>query len=534
MLLRKYTAAALVPFLLVVTAPAARAATCETSDIVVYGGTPAGLAAAIQAGRMGKSVTVLEPTNHVGGMMGSGLTKTDASAFENSYGGIVRSFLALARAHYGTKSTTRVYYGSGWAEETLRRMTLHAGAKIVLGQPIAAAVRSGRRVVRVETTAGRRFCAKVFVEASYEGDLLAKAGVPTILGRESRATYGEPHAGAQALGRIEVGGRTVLVDPYVKPGDPSSGLLFGVEPFEERTIGQADDRLMAFNYRLCVTARADDKVPFRKPAGYDPMLYETAARFLQTLVAERGFVTSPHFIGSGVTVEGKLDVNSNRYFSTDVWHIGRDYVLADEAGRAAIRARVRNYTEGLMWFASTDPRVPKNVRAYTRRFGWCADEFRDNGNFPRQLYVRQGRRLLGRYVLTENDLMARRSFDDSIGLGYYPMDEHGMYRTVVGGSIAEEIRQSLPGGKYEIPYRTLLPKITDMVNVIAATTISSSHVAFTSVRVEPTLMVIGQAAGAAAALAKDGRVGAVDMPRLLATLDAAGQIRKKVTVGGGR
>lgn len=524
---RKWIAAAVVPLFLALGLPAARAATCETSDIVVYGGTPAGLAAAIQAGRMGKSVTVLEPTTHVGGMMGSGLTKADVSVYEDSYGGIARSFFAMARKHYGTESTTRIYYGSGWAEETLRRMTIRAGAKIVLGQPIARAVRSGRSIVRIETTTGRRFCAEVFVEASYEGDLLAKAGVPTILGREARATYGEAHAGAQPLGRIEVGNRTVLVDPFVKLGDPTSGLLYGVEPFVARETGQADDRLMAFNYRLCVTERAAGKVPFRKPAGYDPSLYETAARFLQTLIADRGFVTSTHFIGSSVTVEGKLDVNSSRYFSTDVWHIGRDYILADEAGRAAIRARVRNYTEGLLWFASTDPRVPKNVRSYTRRFGWCADEFRDNGNFPRQLYVRQGRRLVGRYVLTENDLMARRSFDDSIGLGYYPMDEHGMYRTVVGGYIADEIRQSLPGGKYEIPYRALLPKIGDSLNLIAATTISASHVAFTSVRVEPTFMVIGQAAGAAAALAEDGRVGAVDMARLFRTLDAAGQIRKK-------
>ena len=195
-----------------------------------------------------------------------------------------------------------------------------------------------------------------------------------------------------------------------------------------------------------------------------------------------------------------------------------------EAKRDQIRTLVRNHILGLMWFGQTDPRVPANVREYTSRFGLCADEFIDNGNFPRQIYVRQSRRLVGQYVLTQNDLQKKTKFSDSIGLGYYPMDEHGMIRTVKDGYIADESRESIGTGPYQIPYRAMLPKKSQVSNLLVPVALSTSHAAYTSVRVEPTYMVLGQAAGAAAALASFGDVSGVNIAKLRKTLAAAGQI----------
>ena len=283
---------------------------------------------------------------------------------------------------------------------------------------------------------------------------------------------------------------------------------------------------MAFNYRLCVTKNAGNRIPFTRPEGYDPLRYETTARFLAA-VQNAGIPVNPaHFIGGGDTVEGKLDVNSTRYFSTNVWHIGYDYATGTESKRNQISAMVRNHIQGLMWFAQSDPRVPKTVRDYTASFGYCADEFTDNGGFPRQMYVRQARRLIGQFVLTQNDLVKKTTFNDTIGLGYYPMDEHGMIRTVVNGYVADETRESIGVGPYEIPYRAMLPKKTQVTNLIVPVAISASHSAFTSVRVEPTFMVLGQAAGAAAALAPNGNVNNINVSKLRSTLKEHKQILK--------
>ncbi|KRC11395.1 hypothetical protein ASE23_23340 [Rhizobium sp. Root73] len=500
-------------------------ALCNASSVLVYGGTPGGIMAAIQAATMKKKVTLLEPTAHVGGMMSNGLTKTDASPRTNVYGGLVAAFLRQARNHYRSVDPVRIYFESHWAEQTFKTGLSRAGVDVRYGQRIITVTRSGRQIKRVRMTTGEEYCADIFIDASYEGDLMARSGVSTIIGRESSSKYGETAAGVQRINYPTVGPNDIeiKVDPYVKQGDPRSGLLPGVIDTGQLAIGSADKSLMAFNYRFCIT-RTGQKVPFTKPQNYDPLRYETTARFLRAAQNAGVKISASHFTGGGVTVNGQQDVNSTPYFSTNVWHIGYSYVVGNEARRNAIRNMVRDHILGLMWFATTDPRVPTHVREFTAQYGLCANEFTDNGNFPRQIYVRQARRLLGQLVLTQNDLQNKTRFPDSIGLGYYPMDEHGMIRTVKAGYIADESRESISVGPYQIPYRAMLPKQTQVTNLIVPIALSTSHAAYTSVRVEPTYMVLGQAAGAAAALATNGDASGVNIVKLRKTLAAAGQI----------
>lgn len=504
-------------------------ALCTRSDVLVYGGTPGGIMAAIQAARLKKKVVLLEPTDHIGGMMSNGLNKTDASPRKNVYGGLAANFLNQARNHYKSSDPIRIYFESRWAEATFKGALSRAGVTVFYKSRILKLERSGKTIKRAIMKSGSDYCANVFIDASYEGDLMAKSGASTIVGRESRSKYGESAAGVSAIDYpvVTAGERQVeiKVDPYVEKGNPRSGLLPGVIGVGQQPIGSADKSLMAFNYRFCITDTGA-KVSFTRPESYDPLRYETTARFLAAVQQVGLSISASHFVGGGDTVAGKQDVNSTPFFSTNVWHIGYDYVTGTEAKRDKIRDLVRNHILGLMWFAMTDPRVPAHVRNYTSKFGLCADEFTDNGNFPRQMYVRQARRLVGQFVLTQNNLENKTTFPDAIGLGFYPMDEHGMIRTVKGGYIADESRKSISTGPYQIPYRAMLPKATQVTNLLVPVAISASHVAYTSVRVEPTYMVLGQAAGAAAALASNGDVSGVNISKLRETLAAAGQIMK--------
>lgn len=504
----------------------AAAAACQRADVIVYGGTPGGITAAIQAARFKKSVILLEPTAHIGGLLSNGLTKTDASPRKNVYGGITAEFLEKAKNYYGTPDPIRIYFESKWAEATFNDMLATAKVKVALQQRVLKTNKVNKALTEITMVSGDAFCGTVFIDASYEGDLMFKAGVDTIVGRESGKKYGESAAGVQKLARPLVGNKKILVDPYVIPGNSKSELLPGVINVGQKPLGSADTSMMAFNYRLCVTENPDNRLPFSKPANYDPLQYETTARFLAALQKAGEGIDEAYFVGRTLTVRNKLDVNSTRYFSTNVWHIGYDYAAGTEAARDQIRAKVRNYIEGLMWFGQTDERVPVNVRQYMTKFGYCADEFTDNGGFPYQMYVRQARRLIGQFVLTQKDLVKKTVHKDAIGLGFYPMDEHGMIRTVLSGFIADESRESIGVGPYQIPYRAMLPKAAQVTNLIVPVAISSSHAAFTSVRVEPTFMVLGQAAGAAAALAPSGNVNKVNVSDLRKKLSAAGQILK--------
>ncbi|SEL59986.1 FAD-dependent oxidoreductase [Xaviernesmea oryzae] len=504
--------------------------TCKSADVIVYGATPSGIAAAIQAARLKKTVILLEPTQHIGGMMAGGLSRTDAAPHRGVYGGIVTEFFDKATTTYQLTDPIRIYFEAKWAEQTFGTMLNASKVTVIRGQLISSVKLKNRAIQSLTTTSGRSFCGTSFIDASYEGDLMQRSGAKTIVGRESQAQYGEEDAGVVKLRLPPVGSRTnpteLVLDPYIVPGDPQSGLLPGLSPIGQQPIGSADKSVMAFNYRLCVTNTPGNKRPFTKPADYDPMRYEAHARFIAALNAQGQPISENYFVGADLTVKNKLDVNSNAYFSTDVWNIGYDYAVGNEAKRQEIRKSVRSFIQGLMWFAVSDPRVPQATRDYTAQYGYCADEYTDNDNFPYQLYVRQARRLVGQYVLTENDLKNKPNFLDSIGVGYAPLDQHGMIRTVQDGHIAEDNRYPFSVAPYQIPYRALLPNRSDVTNLLVSVAVSASHVAYTSIRMEPTYMVMGQAAGAAAALAPDGDVSKVSIAKLRSTLLKAGQVLK--------
>ncbi|WP_170854943.1 FAD-dependent oxidoreductase [Xaviernesmea oryzae] len=501
---------------------------CARADVVVYGATPSGIAAAIQAARLKKDVILLEPTRHIGGMMTSGLNKTDTAGKRGIYGGIVKEFLDKAQDKYGIGDARYAYFESRWAERTFGDMLEKNNVRLVKGQLIASIRRSGKTIQSLTATSGQSFCGRSFIDASYEGDLMMRAGVRTIVGREAKSKYREDDAGVQKLAYPHVGDGSdridLVIDPYIVPRKPASGLLPGLSSIGQQPVGKADKSLMAYNYRLCVTTDPKNMRPFTKPVDYDPLRYEAVARFIAALAEKGRHLSSQYFIGGGDTVNDKQDVNSNSFFSTNVWNVGYDYATGDEAKREQIRQSVRSYIQGYFWFAVSDPRVPKKAREFTAQYGYCADEFVDNDNFPYQMYVRQARRLVGQFVLTENNLKQRTSFSDGIGLGYYPLDQHGMIRTVLNGHIAEDIRDGISLSPYEIPYRVMLPSQKEVSNLLVSVAISTSHVAYTSIRVEPTYMVLGQAAGAAAALAPGGNVNKVDVQRLRQELAKSGQV----------
>jgi hypothetical protein len=378
---------------------------------------------------------------------------------------------------------------------------------------------------------GETYAAKVFVDATYEGDLMAKAGVSYMLGREANSQFGETLNGIQvAHAKSHQFGQKV--DPYVKPGDKGSGLLPNVHGGDPGKDGEADRRMQAYNYRLCTTDAADNRVPFGKPEGYDEREFELLLRQY-----EAGFTGIPW--GPRGMPNRKTDTNNSGAFSTDYVGMNNDYPEADYAKREQIVAAHVRYTKGLLWTLANHPRVPEKVRAAVSKWGYAKDEFVDTGNFPRQLYVREARRMTGAYVMTEADCTHARKCDDPIGLGSYNMDSHNAQRYVTADGVARNEGDVQTGvrGPYPISYRSLTPKATECTNLLVPVCMSATHIAYGSIRMEPVYMIMGQACGTAAAMAVDGKstVQAVAYAKLRERLVADKQLVEwtgPVGVGG--
>jgi hypothetical protein len=359
----------------------------------------------------------------------------------------------------------------------------------------------------------------MFIDATYEGDLMARAGVAYTVGRESNSLYGETLNGVQTE-RARYHQFDVPVDPYVRPGDRASGLLPGVHGGSPGAEGEGDHRVQAYNFRMCLTDVPENRVPFPKPAGYDPLRYEL---LLRALLAGWENVFSHH----QMMPNRKTDTNNKGCFSTD--NIGMNYGYPDgsHAERAAITAEHETYQKGLMWFLANDPRVPEKVRADVSRWGLAADEFVDNGHWPRQIYVREARRMQSAYVMTENDCRGTRRAPDPVGLGAYGMDSHHTQRYVDANGLARNEGDIQVHGfqPYPISYRSIVPREEDCANLLVPVCVSASHIAFGSIRMEPVFMILGQSAAAAAvhALEEGVPVQAVDYERLRARLHADGQ-----------
>jgi hypothetical protein len=508
-------------------------------EIVVYGGTAGGVAAAIQASRMGKRVVLVEPGEHIGGLTSGGLGATDIGN-KAVIGGISREFYRRVGEHYARdeawKYETRDQYRSGrqqsgevemWtfephvAEEILRAMLAEAQVPVIFNERLDlknGVRKDGRRIVSIRMESGLTLTAAMFMDATYEGDLMAKAGVSYHVGRESNATYGETLNGVQP--RLRKHQFQVIVDPYIKPGDPASGLLPGIQGTDPGRPGEGDHRVQAYNFRMCLTDVPENRTPFPKPAGYDPMRYEL---YLRTILAGQW-----DGVGAPVMMPNrKTDTNNNGAFSTD--NIGMNYEYPD--GDYAVRERIFDehvtYQQGMMWFLANDPRVPERIRREVNRWGLAKDEFVETGGWPHQLYVREARRMIGSYVMTQHNCQGRAVAEDPVGLAAYTMDSHNVQRYAEGGRVWNEGDVQVGGfPPYPISYRSIVPQQPECTNLLVPVCLSASHIAYGSIRMEPVFMVLGQSAATAAAQAIDQQttIQQIDYSQLREHLTADKQV----------
>lgn len=512
-------------------------------DVVVYGGTSAGISASIQAARMGKSVILIEPGAHLGGLTAGGLGATDVGN-KAAIGGIAREFYQRVYQHYqhaeawGSETfqeyRDRIHRGlvdedAMWgfephvAEKLFESMLDEAGVAVVRGARLDLAngvEKDGERIVALRMESGERFQALMYIDATYEGDVMATAGVAYTVGREANALYGETLNGVQTANAI-YHQFIAAVDPYVVAGDPLSGLLPGVHGDGPGQEGASDHRVQAYCFRMCTTDAPANRVAWRKPDAYDPLRYELLLRNFE--VGDHRAPWSPTPMPNR-----KTDTNNNFAISTD--YLGANYSYPD--GDYATRERVvrdhLDYQAGLMWTLANSPRVPEEVRRQFQTWGLAADEFTDNGNWPHQLYVREARRMVGDYVMTELDCRHQRAAADPVGLGAYGMDSHNTQRYVdAEGHARNEGDVQVPvAGPYPVSYRSIVPRAAECGNLLVPVCLSSSHIAYGSIRMEPVFMILGQSAATAACLAIDDGVAVqeLDYARLRERLLADKQI----------
>lgn len=497
------------------------------TDLVIYGGTPAGLSAGIVAAREGASVVVIEPTKWIGGMVTGGLCRSDVGK-EQTIGGFPREFFTRAAA---AKPDTAMWYAEPSVNmTTFQAMLKEAGVKVVTAQALKSVTKEAERITSLTTADGTIYTGKMFIDASYEGDLMAAAKVSYIVGRESRAQYGEPLAGYHPM---KIRPRTVEVmesdcpsiggtGPSYIHGTPASisGVgsdgkpIFGVYPAAKLQPGDADHRTQAYNFRICVTQRPDIRIPFPKPANYDPSRYELLLRLIQTFPGIR-FGRLFHV---GATSHGKYDLNAQGLFSTDYPGANFDYPDGDAATRARIWQDHIDFTQGMLWFLGHDERVPQSLRDQTNSWGLCKDEFADNDHWPYALYIREGRRMIGEYVMVQKDLQTDIFKDDGVAMGSFLIDCHIVQRILAeDGTVRDEGSfQDTPALPYQIAYRSLTPKRAECENLLVPFCLSASHIAYCSIRMEPVYMALGQASGLAAvqAIHAGQSVQGIDVPTL--------------------
>jgi hypothetical protein len=524
-------------------------------DIVVYGGTSAGIVAAVHAARSGRSVVLVEPTSHLGGLTSGGLGQTDigVEGEGGAIGGLSFDFYRRIRRQYDRPGAWRHQSRDEYMKRSNR---LRAGSEAMFGfEPhVARAVfdellaaarvpvvlrdrlvlssrgveKTGDRIAAIVTDAGNVYRGRVFIDATYEGDLLAVAGVSYRVGREANATYDEHLNGVQAA-RSHNHTFVARVDPYIQPGRTASGVLPGVDPTGPGEEHAGDHRVQAYCFRMCLTDVPGNRIPIEKPEGYDPLRHELLLRNFEAGDTRMPWINSP-------MPNRKTDINNRVAVSTNNIGMNYDYPDGDYATREAIVADHRLYQQGHMWTMANDPRVPEEIRREYRRWGLAADEYPEHGHWTPQLYIREARRMLGEYVVTEHDCRRLRVANDSVGLGSYAMDSHNVQRYITpAGAVQNEGNLEFsPKGPYAISYRALTPRRSECTNLlVCGNGVSASHIAFGSIRMEPVFMVLGQSAATAAGLAleRNGTVQDVPYPELRERLLKDGQ---KVDVDLGR
>jgi len=528
---------------------ALRLTAAETYDVVVYGGTSAGVIAAVQAKKMGKSVIIVGPDVHLGGLSSGGLGYTDTGN-KAVIGGLARNFYHRVWVEYQKDSTwawqrpeafgnkgqgtvamdkderTMWIFEPSVAEKVFEDYVKEFGLTVLRDEWLdrAKGVRlADGRIAEITMLSGKKFAGKMFIDATYEGDLLAAAGVSYHVGREANSVYGEEWNGNQ-VGILHHGHHFGAVkkpiSAYKTPGDPSSGLLPRISAEPPGVRGEGDKRVQAYCYRWCATDHPDNRIPFPKPANYDASQYELVVRVLAA-----GWRQTFHKFD--LLPNRKTDTNNHGPFSFDNIGMNYDYPEASYERRKEILAEHRTYQQGLLWFLANDPRVPADVREEANRWGLPKDEFKDNGHWPHQIYVREARRMVGAFVMTENELTKKKPTPDSVGMGSYTIDSHNVRRYVTPeGNVQNEGDIGVPISPYSIAYGALVPKRGEIANLFAPVACSATHIAYGSIRMEPVFMILGQSAATAAVLAIDGNLAVQDVPyaALRARLLADGQV----------
>lgn len=530
-------------------------------DVVIYGGTSAGIASAIQASRMGKSVVIIEPTDRLGGLTTGGLGQTDIGN-KHVIGGISREFYQNIRKHYGdTKNwkwqdrseylddgQTRTEKGEDamWTFEPSAALKVYhqmlSGKKIdiVYRERLnreSGVTKKGGTIESIEMMNGSKYTGKMFIDATYEGDLMAASGVSYRVGRESNREYGETLNGVQA-NKISATLKWTLsrnaynhnfidrVDPYLIKGNPKSGLLPYITDGPPGVDGEGDDKIQAYCFRMTLTDHPDNRIPFKKPENYDELNYELLFRNYE--VNNGSEVNQLPWINSSMP-NRKTDTNNRRGFSTDFIGQNYDYPEASYEEREKIVQAHREYQQGLMWTLAYHPRIPEKVRNSVSKWGTCKDEYdEESDGWQDQLYIREARRLLGDYVMTQKNCEGIDLVEDPVGMGAYGMDSHHIQRYVdVNGFVQNEGNVEAHGfSPYSISYRSIVPKKEECNNLLVPVCVSATHIAFGSIRMEPVFMVLGQSAATAACQAIEEGVAVQDInyPALQNTLLKENQI----------
>ncbi len=504
-------------------------------DIVIYGATSAGIIAAVQATRMGRSCIIVEPSGHIGGLTTGGLGATDMGRAD-AIGGMSRGFYERLREYYTDESRWKYeepniievdgairFFEPSAAMAVYTQMLEENNIPVVVNDRLILGSegvnKRGNRITSIVTENGHVYRGKMFIDTTYEGDLMAMAGVSFIVGREANSVYGETLNGIQKIrthNHIFPG----FVDPYIEPGNPQSGILPGVHGEDPGEDFEGDHRVQAYCYRMCLTDVEENRVPIEKPEGYDELEYELLFRNF-----EAGETRIPWL--PGMMPNRKTDTNNRWGFSTNKVGANYDYPNGSYSVRQRILAEHEHYQKGFMWTLGNHPRIPQGIREEVRKWGLPIDEFAHNGHWPDQIYVRVARRMIGEYVMTENDCRRIIIADQSVGMGSYAMDSHNVQRYITRmGCVQNEGNIEVrTGGPYVIPYGSILPKRSECANLLVTCAMSSSHIAYGSIRMEPVFMILGQSAATAASLALETNTDLHDLsyPRLREKLLAANQ-----------
>ena len=482
---------------------------CQTkkeADICVYGGTSAGVIAAYSAAKLGKTVILVEPGIHLGGLSSGGLGATDIG---NKYAvtGLSHDFYRRLGKHYGKLESWT--FEPHIAEALFNEYVKEPGIIVLLNHRLVKVRKHAARISNLWVVRSRQswpwtrrnITAKQFIDCSYEGDLLAKAGVSYIIGRESNSQYNETHNGVQLQDEHQF---PDSIDPYVIPGKPETGLLWGINSESLQPTGTGDRKLQAYNFRLCLTQDTSNMIAITAFHNYDPGKYE----LLKRVIAQRSKQGVKHILDDYLSIirmpHGKTDMNNNGPLSTDYINENWECPQTGYRQRKKFEMEQADYIKGFLFFLGHDSGVPPELRQQMLSWGYAKDEFTDQGGFPHQMYVREARRMIGEYVMTEHNCTGKEVVSDPIGLAAYTMDSHNCQRLVVNGMVKNEGDVQVGGfPPYPISYRSLTPKREECKNLLVPVCLSATHIAYGSIRMEPVFMVLAQVCGLAATLAID-------------------------------